>query len=1368
MKKIFFLFTVVLSFFLFSFNGLLSQVAINNTGSLPHTSAMLDIQSTSKGILIPSMTQAQRDAISAPIATGLLIFQTNNTPGFYFYNGSAWTLLGGISGNVTGSGANGYLTFWNGTNSVTGSSKLQWQGDSLLTINGRVYQTGLGYSTFFGYGAGRNDPLTYNYNSAFGYQSLYSNIDGTQNSAFGYSSLYYNTTGFSNSAFGYFSLHSNTTGSTNSAFGNSSLNNNTTGSSNSAFGYFSLYDNTDGTQNSAFGNFSLSVNTTGDYNCAFGYVSLRNNIIGKNNSAFGNSSLYNNTTGDYNCAFGNTSLSSNTTGFFNTAIGNDAGHLIASGSGNQTSKRSVYLGASTKAYEDGDSNEIVIGYTAIGVGSNSVVLGNSSIAKTILRGTIGLGTESPNSSSIFDMTSTSKGILIPRMTQTQRDAISSPATGLLIYQTDNTPGFYYYTGAGWSLLSGGSVSGSGSNGYITFWNGTNSVTGSSNLFWNATNNWLGINTSNPQAPLQVNGRVYQDNLNFSTFFGYNAGQNQDGSGDRNVAMGYNALQNLTSGDQNAALGTDAGKNVTTGTYSVFLGSNSQPSTNNNTNEIVIGYNTTGLGSNTVVIGNSSITTTALRGSVGIGTTSPNSTSIMDLTSTSKGILIPRMTQTQRNAISSPATGLLIYQTDNTPGFYFYSGSSWTYLGGTAGSITGSGSNGYITFWNGTNSVTGSSNLFWDATNNRLGINTVPAAPLEVSGHIYQSGLNYSTFLGYQAGQNQDGSGDRNVAMGYNALQNLTSGDQNAALGTDAGKNVTTGTYSVFLGSNSQPSTNNNTNEIVIGYNTTGLGSNTVVIGNSSITTTALRGSVGIGTTSPNSTSIMDLTSTSKGILIPRMTQTQRNAISSPATGLLIYQTDNTPGFYYYTGSSWSSVSSGGTIIGSGTSGYVTFWNGTNSVTGNSNLYWDATNYRLGINTSSPQAPLQVNGRVYQDNLNFSTFFGYQAGQNQDGTGNRNIAMGYNALQNLTSGAHNTALGTDAGKNLTTASYNTAVGSGALFTTSTAYWNSAFGFSSLYDNSTGSFNSAFGCGSLNKNTSGNGNSAFGYISLSNNTTGNSNSAFGYYSLRSNITGHYNIAIGYQAGDNRLGGQNTRSIQSVYLGANTVAYQDQDTNEIVIGYNAIGFGSNTVVLGNSAITNTYLRGTVAIGNTNPTTNLDVNGNGRFRSVGSGTYSTVLNLTSDGTLTTSTSDIKMKTNIDNLNNSLDKISKLRGVSFNWKNEPDGQKHLGFIAQEMEEVIPEVVFTNPVDGYKGINYTELTAVLTEGIKEQQSQINELKNENTELKNRLSEIERKLEGKNILAKSDVFSNTGIFWVFLSVCAIGTTLFGIKKILKSK
>jgi Collagen triple helix repeat (20 copies) len=78
------------------------------------------------------------------------------------------------------------------------------------------------------------------------------------------------------------------------------------------------------------------------------------------------------------------------------------------------------------------------------------------------------------------------------------------------------------------------------------------------------------------------------------------------------------------------------------------------------------------------------------GSIGIGTTAPDASATLELNSTAKGLLIPRMTSTQKNTIASPATGLLVYQTDGTSGFYYFNGTSWIYL--SSGSGSGSGSN----------------------------------------------------------------------------------------------------------------------------------------------------------------------------------------------------------------------------------------------------------------------------------------------------------------------------------------------------------------------------------------------------------------------------------------------------------------------------------------------------------------------------------------------------------------------------------------------------------------------------------------------------------------------------------------------------
>jgi hypothetical protein len=106
--------------------------------------------------------------------------------------------------------------------------------------------------------------------------------------------------------------------------------------------------------------------------------------------------------------------------------------------------------------------------------------------------------------------------------------------------------------------------------------------------------------------------------------------------------------------------------------------------------------------------------------------------------------------------------------------------------------------------------------------------------------------------------------------------------------------------------------------------------------------------------------------------------------------------------------------------------------------------------------------------------------------------------------------------------------------------------------------------------------------------------------------------------------------------------------------------------------------------------------------------------------GQLTNSSSDITLKTNIENINYGLDSVLALRPVTYNWMNsEKMGtQKEIGFIAQEVQTHIPEVIGVNN-DATLSLDYPKLTAVLTNAIKEQQVMINQLKSEVEILKNR-------------------------------------------------
>jgi len=85
---------------------------------------------------------------------------------------------------------------------------------------------------------------------------------------------------------------------------------------------------------------------------------------------------------------------------------------------------------------------------------------------------IGINNENPDASAALDITSTTGGLLVPRMTETQRDAIFPAATGLMIYQIDGTAGFYYYNGSSWAEVAATSATysiGDVVNGGVVFW-----------------------------------------------------------------------------------------------------------------------------------------------------------------------------------------------------------------------------------------------------------------------------------------------------------------------------------------------------------------------------------------------------------------------------------------------------------------------------------------------------------------------------------------------------------------------------------------------------------------------------------------------------------------------------------------------------------------------------------------------------------------------------------------------------------------------------------------------------------------------------------------------------------------------------------
>ncbi|MCC6600038.1 MAG: tail fiber domain-containing protein [Crocinitomicaceae bacterium] len=385
--------------FVFSVSVAFSQgsVSINTNGDQPDNSAMLDISSTTKGLLIPRMSSVQRSAIGSP-ANGLMVYD-DTTDSFWYYNGSAWTEIGGAgasapwltSGNLgTTPGTDFIGTIDNQALDIRTYNNLRFRA----TTKGQLEVFNTGGSVFIGSGAGAADDLTSNYNVfigdnsgygsssgnsniGIGRNSLFSNTSGSINTAVGVSSLYANGIGQENVAFGASSLANNTDGSWNVGIGNGALYSNTSGAANSALGFQALYSNTTNGRNTAVGYYSLYSNTA-EQNCALGYYSLRANTSGEKNTGLGYYALSANTTGGNNTSVGWGSLQGNNIGEFNTSVGSQAMYSNSGGSYN------VALGWDALYSNSTGVVNTAVGYYALAyaTGSNNTAVGANALAAT--------------------------------------------------------------------------------------------------------------------------------------------------------------------------------------------------------------------------------------------------------------------------------------------------------------------------------------------------------------------------------------------------------------------------------------------------------------------------------------------------------------------------------------------------------------------------------------------------------------------------------------------------------------------------------------------------------------------------------------------------------------------------------------------------------------------------------------------------------------------------------------------------------------------------------------------------------------------------------------------------------------------------
>ncbi|MGB3074382.1 MAG: hypothetical protein WBB36_03625 [Chitinophagales bacterium] len=171
------------------------------------------------------------------------------------------------------------------------------------------------------------------------------------------------------------------------------------------------------------------------------------------------------------------------------------------------------------------------------------------------------------------------------------------------------------------------------------------------------------------------------------------------------------------------------------------------------------------------------------------------------------------------------------------------------------------------------------------------------------------------------------------------------------------------------------------------------------------------GAAGIGTLTPNASSLLDVTSTTQGVLVPRMTKNQRDGIVAPALGLLIFQTNSTPGFYYYDGSSWSAVTPKGGA--NKTLGNLTAPTAVNvALLPASSNALDLGSLSFSWKDLYAAGTFYLDGEPFIANTSDNVFVGQSAGI-VNSTGTSNTAAGNNALFKNTTGSDNTGVGNHA-------------------------------------------------------------------------------------------------------------------------------------------------------------------------------------------------------------------------------------------------------------------------------------------------------------------------------------------------------------------
>lgn len=549
------------------------------------------------------------------------------------YDGTNFQMISGSPGASGLSGYSGSLPGDSGYSGYSGSGFSGYSGSGVSGYSAYSGQSGFsGYSAISGYSGYTADPSLYWSKLGDILTTPGTNFVGTtdnvglmfkcNNVQAGYINIIRN-----NTSFGYQSLLNNTTGISNVAMGYQALMGNINGSQNVAVGYQALLANLT-TGITGVGYQALLANTSGSFNTAIGYQALKSITTANSCTAVGYATLFNNT-GNYNTAVGENAMFSNTSGIRNTAVGRRALYNITTGSNNvsigcydvsgdqqlSTGGRNVNVGYNSLKYVNGDYN------TAIGFGTMGAAGG---FTVKVCSGNTSVGYES----------------------------FFSLQTG-----ANNNTSLGYWSG--YDLTTGTN------NIFIGYYAGKYITTDSNRVFINSIDRttYAKDKTDSPiyieQDATPANQNIY---INGETYLPY--------------------LTNLSTQDRLVGVLNSSGRlgNITLGSGLSLSGGVIDINTPGLQDVIDVNSNLTH--ANVIEMDSNDITWNACtgfyinNGPLTVGGVAGSSSSSATLEIKSGTVLLSRLTKAVRDALPSLLEGMVIYQTDNTPGLRVYNGTNW--------------------------------------------------------------------------------------------------------------------------------------------------------------------------------------------------------------------------------------------------------------------------------------------------------------------------------------------------------------------------------------------------------------------------------------------------------------------------------------------------------------------------------------------------------------------------------------------------------------------------------------------------------------------------------------------------------------------